>query len=690
MTGKFLLSLSGLCLILFQSVRGVPPPRYTGSWNLIRDKSSAIELYNTLSLHIVREENHYLIVFNWGSGTRQHTDTLDLDIPGKRFTAYIPDRVFPPNVFLGIRMPAQTKTSGTVRFDTVNNKISLTRSYPLLTSQGEYLMKETGDFTLSRDGNILHLNLDYSSRDQQYHYHYVLKRKGYRQAGIIRLSGNWKIQGDLDVNAMLLSIQGLVNRAGPELYFIYPDNWDYHFTEDIFEYLKEKKNFTFRSLQSIKEVFDTYKDKLKGYIIWDKDKPATLDLAFTLAGLRDGIVVSEELVGFVRGFGLPLLADLREKYDSLADYLIYNEAFDTLRNRCNREMVVWLGGEGGDIRKPAIADWGVMNKAFFTDLSTKVSDTNEYIVSKKIMSSLKPLSVVYGWHAYTKDKEREYVTLASQCGLRVEGLHTLPNISFMHHIPVEPGFRYRNNHTVKKGVSYKPRKKVYIACVQTDCLGLGAWNQPGRGEIPYAWEVTMNWSWIAPAMLEYFYSQSSPNDYFIGSLSGPGYIYPKAVPEKILPAMLDSAWSLMNLLDLNAFEIMDYSEGSTIEGNTDLPEKIINQYYLHMPGVIGFINGYAPAFTFSVKNKVPFISFDYYLSPSRPEKEIIADLNELAVMNRKRPYFLLLHVRQWNNIDKVIRILNGLDKQFEVVPLDLFLKMAGNDPTYKTQYLDSQ
>ena len=237
---------------------------------------------------------------------------------------------------------------------------------------------------------------------------------------------------------------------------------------------------------------------------------------------------------------------------------------------------------------------------------------------------------------------------------------------------------------------YKPKKKVYISCVQTDCLGSGAWNQPGRGKIPYAWEVTMNWSWIAPAMLKYFYSQATPNDYFIGSLSGPGYIDPKAVPENILPVMIDSASALMKYLDLNAFEIMDYSEGSTIEGNTDLPQKIINQYYNHMPDVIGFINGYAPSYTFTVKNKIPLVSFDYYLSPDRTEEEILADLKELAKINPQRPYFLLLHVRQWNNIDKVIHILNGLNKEFEVIPLDRFLKLAGEKPTFQEHYLDKK
>ncbi|MFW6292340.1 MAG: hypothetical protein ACOC7V_08435, partial [Spirochaetota bacterium] len=80
-------------------------------------------------------------------------------------------------------------------------------------------------------------------------------------------------------------------------------------------------------------------------------------------------------------------------------------------------------------------------------------------------------------------------------GHRVEGLHTLPNMSFSRHIPTSPGFEFRNNHTVSPTERCEPEKMVYITCLQTDCLGIGTWTRPGRGEILYAWEVTMHWVW---------------------------------------------------------------------------------------------------------------------------------------------------------------------------------------------------
>jgi hypothetical protein len=297
------------------------------------------------------------------------------------------------------------------------------------------------------------------------------------------------------------------------------------------------------------------------------------------------------------------------------------------------------------------------------------------------------MSMVMGWHSYAKDLEREFVTLTSNFGHRVEGLHTLPNLSFSAQVPASPGFSFRNNHRVEPGSAITPEKKVYITCIQTDGIGLGAWLKPGRGEIPYAWEVLMNYTWMAPAMAEYFYTLATPNDYFLGCLSGPGYLYPKAVPPELLPKLIAMAREQMKILDLRVFETMDYSEGATVEGNTELPRAIVDAYYAGMPEAIGFVNGYAPSYTFTVREGRPFMSYDYYLSPTRPEADAVADLQELARINQKRPYFLLMHVRESSDVKRVKGILDKLGPGFEVVPLDVFLTMAGKNPTFEEKLL---
>ena len=197
----------------------------------------------------------------------------------------------------------------------------------------------------------------------------------------------------------------------------------------------------------------------------------------------------------------------------------------------------------------------------------------------------------------------------------------------------------------------------------------------------------MNYVWMAPAMAEYFYTMATPNDYFIGCLSGPGYLYPKAVPPNLLPQLIAIARDQMKVLDLRVFETMDWSEGSEVEGNTDLTREVAREYFSGLPEAIGFVNGYGPGYTFTVRDGRPFVSYDYYLSPVRPEADAVADLRELAAVNSRRPYFLLVHVREWSNVKRVKGILDKLGPEFEVVPLDVFLSLAGSEPTFEERLL---
>jgi hypothetical protein len=189
-----------------------------------------------------------------------------------------------------------------------------------------------------------------------------------------------------------------------------------------------------------------------------------------------------------------------------------------------------------------------------------------------------------------------------------------------------------------------------------------------------------------PPALQYFYEDKSPNDYFIGGLSGPGYMYPKAIPAEKFSGLAKIGRDLMARLDLRVLEIMDYSEGNRHVGNTDLPKDLVDRYYREYPDVLGFINGYGTARTFDLRDGKPFISYDYYLDVDRPVDEAVADLDELMQLNPKRPYFLLMHVRERNPVEKVATILSSLSEPAEVVPLDKFLKLAASAKTYRTHY----
>ncbi len=507
-------------------------------------------------------------------------------------------------------------------------------------------------------------------------------------AALVPLSENWRMDGDVPVHALLISLQGLANRGAPRLYLEYPENWQWEIVHPLRDFLAKRHGVQWQrtALNDADAALRQFARHAKGVVVWDPAVRTSLIVAFTISGVEDLVVVSPDLLPLAQKHGLEPKIDLRGQFTGQPDHQIYQWAYDQYFHRTTRDYYVVLGGEAGPLMKPGIADFGVQQRAFFADLSANPVHTEEIALLKKILGQQNPASVVLGWHSYAKDTEGQHTTLTGNYGLKMEGLHNVPNISFTSQIPLTPDFTFKNNHNVEPDAQLKAEKKVYIAALATDSMGIGTWTKPGRGQIPYGWQVLMNWSWLNPPVLQYFYEDKSPNDYFVAGLSGPGYMYPKAIPAEKFPALMKDARELMDLLDLRVMEIMDYSEGNRHVGNTDLPKEVVDRYYAEFPDVLGFINGYGTARTFDLRDGKPFISYDYYLDVARPVEEAIADLNELITLNQNRPYFLLMHIRESNTVEKVATILAGLHEAAEVVPLDVFLKLAASEKTYRTRY----
>ena len=506
------------------------------------------------------------------------------------------------------------------------------------------------------------------------------------RAYVADLSNDWRIGGGLPTSALLISLQGLANADGPRLYLEYPADWAFRDLKPLRGFLETRYRYTFDPLPDVPAALRALGSAARGYVVWDPEVRTSLLVAFTAAGVERAVVVTEAQIPLVEAAGLRRVADFRGTFRGMTDAQIYRIAYDRYWARTSRDFAVWIGGKHGDVVEPGVADFGIAQRAFFTDLSANPNHPDELALHREILRQLKPTAVVMGWHSYAKDTEGQHTSLVSGYGLRIEGLNTLPNVSFTSKVTVDPAFRFQNTHSVRPDEVVVPESTVYVALVQTDAMGIGAWAMPGRGRIPYTWQVLLNWSWLNPVVLQYFYEQKTPNDYFIGGLSGPGYMYPKPIPADRFPGIMAEARREMDLLDLRVMEIMDYSEGNRHLGNTDLPKAVVDRYYAAFPNVLGFVNGYGAARTFDVRNGRPFMSYEYYVDPERPAAEVTADLEELIALNPVRPYYLLVHVRESSSVERVADILAAIRAPHEVVPLDRFLRMAGTRPTFRTRF----
>jgi len=509
-----------------------------------------------------------------------------------------------------------------------------------------------------------------------------------RGAFVMRWNLDWQVAGGLPEKVLLLSLQGLANRAAPQLYIVHPPEYQWEITGPLFSFYERKHGVQFAELKTAYEALTRFAASARGYVVWDPAVPATMNVAFTIAGLEDALVVTPALIPAVEQHGLKPVDDLRGRYNGRTDAQIYTDAVARYWARCTHDSIMLMGGHVGAVRMPAMADWGVRQRMFFHDLSANPKHAEELALEKQLFSQLTPGATVFGWHSYGKDTEEQHTTLLSSYGLKMEGLHNLPNLSFNCQFGFTPGFKFTNTHHAARDAKLTAEARVYLSFVQSDSIGIGVWTKPGRGKLPFAWQVTMNWTKFSPAALEYFHESATPNDYFIGGLSGPGYMYPNHIPADRFPLLMQEARDLMAVLDEHVMEIMDNSAADGNVGNTDLTKETVDRYYAAFPDVLGFINGYGPARTRDLRDTRPLLSYDYYIDPRRPRAEVAADLNELIALNATRPYFLLVHVRESNDVNSLVEIVKQLDGPTEVVPLDVFLKLAASKKTYTTRYQD--
>ncbi len=509
-----------------------------------------------------------------------------------------------------------------------------------------------------------------------------------RNAFVMRWNLDWQVAGGLPEKVLLLSLQGLANRSAPQLYVVHPPEFQWEITGPLFSFYERKHGVKFTDIKTGEEALARFAGSAKGYVVWDPAIPATMNVALTIAGLEDALVVTPALIPLVEKHGLKAIDDLRGRYTGQTDAQIYGDAVTRYWSRCSRDSIMLMGGHAGAVRQPAVADWGIRQKMFFHDLSANPKHPEELALAQRLLGELHPGATVFGWHSYAKDTEEQWTTLLSSYGLKMEGLHNLPNLSFNCQFGFTPGFKFTNTHHIARDAKLTAEGKVYLSFVQSDSIGIGVWTKPGRGKLPFAWQVTMNWTKFSPAALEYFHESATPNDYFIGGLSGPGYMYPNHIPADRFPLLMKEASDLMAVLDEHVMEIMDNSAADGNVGNADLTKETVDRYYAAFPNVIGFINGYGPARTRDLRDTRPMISYDYYIDPRRPRAEVAADLNELIALNAKRPYFLLVHVRESNDVNSLIEVVKQLDGPVEVVPLDVFLKFAASQQTYTTRYQD--
>ncbi|MFC5651323.1 GxGYxYP domain-containing protein [Paenibacillus solisilvae] len=138
-----------------------------------------------------------------------------------------------------------------------------------------------------------------------------------------------------DVKILLATLQGIVNRSEPRIYLLEnKEEGKYTWLNDLDVPYKVRDDYW--------QIVKTFKDEVKGVIVYDPKVSDSINVATTLAGLKDAVVASPELAAKLQAapYNMQILDDLQGKFKDRMD--AYTWQYENLWNQTTHRMLVGL------------------------------------------------------------------------------------------------------------------------------------------------------------------------------------------------------------------------------------------------------------------------------------------------------------------------------------------------------------
>lgn len=486
------------------------------------------------------------------------------------------------------------------------------------------------------------------------------------------------------------ALQGLVNRNKPGLFldfgiyddpqsrrtnevFLDDDLWFKKFREILgnqdrhnLAYYRDVHGFTTVEVENLHQLIRQFHNSLNGVVVWDPDMPDTVNVAIMLAAQENLLVVDAALLPLAESHALPILHDLRGRWQDRLDLTKWSIANLFELSKTGQIACIEPGWQ-----RPEFVDYIVREKIFTYNLSSRHSGiaqnlllllafgpawlrelifalsldgpirklalrllgkaSPEIRLNNRIQQSVKmqPYPTIFGWHTQ-RDDELTFMLLLSANGLRLVPSHLAANFSF--HAGVTPLNKKPAVTKTDQPLPALDPQGTYLTFTLSDgdqlmmmsTAELGSWRSTQRGQIPFNWEVQPLLIELAPALLEKYITQATPNDCLIAGPSGAGYIIPPLSPH----------------LERYLLETNRICRQAAIQVITsyvaDPPKRVLRQLGRHSQGITGYLSGYA------VLGRTPQLLLD--------DSVFIA--NQVPAVNQL-----------WDNADKLLESIRALASQ---------------------------
>ncbi|MBQ7364235.1 MAG: hypothetical protein IJW46_01410 [Clostridia bacterium] len=468
-----------------------------------------------------------------------------------------------------------------------------------------------------------------------------------------------------------VSLQGILAATSDERIVISYDKSAQNFTTVIKTYYKD--TCSFKNLSSVWYYLKQHPTVVKGYILTDLGDDS-VNVATSLAGILEAIIVTPENESNAKANGLTCLLDVREYDDA---WLRKSEYFA----RLNKDITFMLSPDGIEF----LRDYAIFNHAYlFTD-----ADTSQLSLRSRV-SHMNPGFTVLGWN--NNCGEHGTVSVLSALNGCLIPADYAKNIATLASYPLASA------HQKTKDTAASGKGKHTVCLVMSDGNNLqwvlndfmtsSKWfSSMKRGKFPFAWGLPAAMIDIASPAFMYYYKNMKANEEYIMELSGLGYTFPSKWKDKnALATMQSKVIESMKRADMSVLEILD---------DVTLSQTVVDTYYqgfLKDEAILGALYidyGNYAAYQGKIfwTNQKPLVTAKYRLWAGTDSiEDIAAAINRASTDETSEHAYTFITVHAWSGLDSdgnfvaggntmeaVYQLVTMLDKDVELVTPSEFL-----------------
>jgi hypothetical protein len=482
-----------------------------------------------------------------------------------------------------------------------------------------------------------------------------------------------------DEQLSVTTFVGLINRPKPQVYLI-ANNEDPFWLQEVFASVPHDTP-SVANHAVLDALLTAYPGSTRGMIIYDPNFPDSINIATTLAGQRDGIVVSPAQAQTLaqEPHKLPILDDLRN-YEWHSRLHAYRWAQVNLLSTASPRLIAGLDPNN----LTGLRSFAVATRTFVYWLDSRqylpdptLNWLSEHNLMEDIFSALPAGATHLGWFI----DEPSGVALTSESAIAVLATDLFSNLEVWTSVqtsvpPVRQAVEATTTPTSKVYVSFTISDGDNLQYSQHRMLQL--WRDAARGSLPIGWTISPVLPQAAPAMAAYYTRTATPNDELIAGPSGAGYMFPSRWPAEHIPAFLQRTGKLMQnwqlahleLLDTNFLQRVGLSVVAFLgrAGMTFVDENLQQQFAqtLQAFGVRGLLSGAGlskPSWTIGAE-QVPV----YQNLGLADSVEKTVSLIRSAASGNERPLFLNIYILAWKMMPSDLkRVAEELGNDYEIV-----------------------